>query len=111
MEQSALRVVAIKQDVAANAYHLRLTGDLDLDSAPTLTEQFDRCIDAGATLIMLDATDVQFMDSSGMRAIITAENRLSAVNGRLLIDGISGAVQRVLEVSGLIDRYRRGPDE
>jgi anti-sigma B factor antagonist len=57
-------------------------------------------------LIVLDASDVEFLDSSGLRVIVASGIRLSNAGGRLLIEGMSGAVQRVLEVSGLIEQYR-----
>jgi anti-sigma B factor antagonist len=55
---------------------------------------------------VLDASGIDFVDSSGLRVIINCGNKLSAAGGRLLIEGMSGAVQRTLEISGLIDRYR-----
>ena len=64
-------------------------------------------IDEGATVIVLDASAVDFVDSSGLRAIIRCGSRIADNGGRLFIDGMSGAVQRVLEISGLIDRYRK----
>lgn len=107
VQQDSLTVETIDHDTATHAYRLRLTGELDLDSASQLTERFDECIDGGALLIIVDASHVQFMDSSGMRAIIGAGNKMSAGGGQLLIDGISGAVQQVLEISGVLERYRK----
>ena len=37
------------------------------------------------------------------RAIVAAGNRLNEGGGKLFIEGMSGAVQKVLEISGLID--------
>lgn len=110
VQQDSLTVDTIDHDTGAHAYRLRLTGELDLDSAAQLTERFDECIDGGALLIVVDASQVQFMDSSGMRAIIGAGNKMSACGGQLLIDGISGAVQQVLEISGVLERYRKKPE-
>ncbi len=107
VQQDSLTVETIDHDTGTHAYRLRLTGELDLDSASKLTQRFDECIDGGAMLIVVDASQVQFMDSSGMRAIIGAGNKMSAGGGQLLIDGISGAVQQVLEISGVLERYRK----
>jgi anti-sigma B factor antagonist len=75
-------------------------------TAPDLAQALDALIDEGAKLIVLDASDVEFLDSSGLRVIVATGIRLSNAGGRLLIEGMSGAVQRVLEVSGLIEQYR-----
>lgn len=90
----------------AHGYRVVAKGDVDLDTAPRLAQAIGALIDEGATLIVLDAGGIDFLDSSGLRVIVNCDNRLSAAGGRLLIDGISGAVQRVLEVSGLIEQYR-----
>ncbi len=82
------------------------SGEIDLVSAHLLLEAIDLAIAKGATLVVLDATSIVFVDSSGLRAIVSAGQRMASADGRLLIDGMSGAVQRVLEISGLIDRYR-----
>jgi anti-sigma B factor antagonist len=89
-----------------HGFRLVATGEIDLDTTPQLTEALDALIADGATLVVLDATNVTFLDSSGLRAIVNAGNRLEQAGGQLLIEGITGAVQRVLEVSGLIERYR-----
>ena len=85
-------------------------GEIDSTSAHILQETFSRLIDDGATLLLFDASHVEFMDSSGLRVIVSAGNRLSANGGRLFVEKMSGAVQRVLEISGLLESYRSPSD-
>lgn len=87
-------------------YRLVARGEVDLVTAHRLEAAFDALIEADAKVIVLDASDVTFIDSSGLRVIVNSSDKLSANDGRLLIEGMSGAVQRVLEVTGLIERYR-----
>ena len=88
------------------SYRLVARGEIDLATAPQLADSLQSLIDQGATLVVLDTAAVHFLDSSGLRVIINSANKLSDAGGRLLIEGMSGAVQRVLEVSGVIERYR-----
>lgn len=90
----------------SHVYRVVARGEIDLASAPILTARLDELIDDGATVIILDATGVSFLDSTGLRAILGASNRLSDIGGQLLIEGMSGAVRAVLEISGLLERYR-----
>ena len=83
-------------------------GEIDAVSAETLSVRLSELIDDGARVIVLDAGAVSFMDSSGLRVIIGAANRLRALGGQLFIEGMSGAVQRVLEITGLLDRLSWG---
>jgi len=93
-------------DSATHGVRVVARGEIDIETAPRLTAMLDRVIDDGARIVVLDAGDVGFIDSTGLRAIIAAGNRLNERDGHLMIEGMSGAVQTVLEISGLIDRYR-----
>jgi anti-sigma B factor antagonist len=81
---------------------LRARGELDLATVPKLAHAIDAAIDGGARDVMLDLDEVTFMDSSGIREIVRGRKQLEAQGGRLTVDGASGAVQQVLEVSGLL---------
>lgn len=85
-----------------------VSGEIDITSAPRLSEHISALIADGARLVVVDASDVQFLDSSGLRAIVAASNELQEVDGQLLIEGMSGAVKKTLEVAGLLERYRTG---
>ena len=95
-------------DHVEGAHRVIAKGDIDIETAPLLAQQFDRLIDAGAILVVLDAGEVTFVDSSGIRVIVDAGNRLRERGGRLLIEHVSAAMERILEVAGLIDHYRSG---
>ncbi len=86
-------------------YRVVARGEVDIATAPQLKIAFDNAINDGALLVILDASQIEFLDSSGLRVIVNTSNRLSEEGGRLLIEGMSGVVQRVLEISGLIERY------
>jgi len=51
--------------------------------------------------VSLDLTGVGFIDSSGLRAIVTTHQRLDEAGHRLVLTGVSDAVQRLLEITGL----------
>jgi anti-sigma B factor antagonist len=84
---------------------VRLTpvGELDLATAPILERAFDDVFgDDAAEMIVLDLTELAFMDSTGLHLLLrmTAAceegDRLRVVNG-------SSAVVRLLDVSGVRD--------
>jgi anti-sigma B factor antagonist len=96
----------VADETQTAAYRVTAKGEIDLQTAPRLAETLDSLIEQGAKLVVLEAAEVEFLDSSGLRVIINAGNALHASGGQLLIEGMSGAVQRVLEISGLIEQYR-----
>ena len=99
-------VVSSSPERQPSAHRISARGEIDLHTAPRLADALDDLIEHGATLVILDARQIDFLDSSGLRVIINCQNRLGEAGGRLLIEGMSGAVQRVLEISGLIEQFR-----
>jgi anti-sigma B factor antagonist len=88
---------------APGAWSVRARGTLDLETAPELQASLDELIDDGAALIVLQLGDVEFLDSSGIRTIVSAARRLRETGGQLLIGEASGAVQQVLEIAGVLN--------
>jgi anti-anti-sigma factor len=95
----------------AHAWLLTVTGDVDVASASRLDEVFADVLGRGARLVTLELTDVSFLDSTGLRSIVRASNMLAELDGRLVVAGLSGAAQRVLEISGLIDHLADTPSD
>lgn len=92
----------------AGAWSVEVHGDIDSSSSLKLTDVMNEAIDNGARLLLLRIAGVGFLDSSGLTAIVRADRRLGELDGQLLIEGASGATQRTLEITGLLDRYTRG---
>jgi len=96
--------VEVSQSVRAWAVVVR--GELDMQTAAQLERVLEDVIREGARLVTLDLEHVDFLDSSGLRVILAASNKLSEHDGKLLLEGASPAVERVLEVTGLIERLK-----
>ena len=57
---------------------LRVSGELDIATAPDLRDRLTAAIDRGATGVVVDLRDVTFMDSVAMAAILHARTQLGA---------------------------------
>jgi anti-anti-sigma factor len=99
--------IAEEHDSGLPAVRLTAHGEIDAASSSVLADAFETVLANGASVVVLDVAGVQFIDSSGLRVIVASGNQLSETGGQLFIEGMSGAVQKVLEISGLIERYRR----
>jgi anti-anti-sigma factor len=89
------------------AFAVRLSGDLDADSSGRLSAEFDRLVALGAKVLVVDCSEVSFIDSSGLRVLVAASKALDAVDGQVFIEGMSATVQRILEITGLLEHYTR----
>lgn len=92
-----------------HAWQLAVTGDLDAETVDEFNTAIDDVISADAQLVVLDLTAVTFLDSTGLRGIVGASSLLTDRGGRLTVTGLSGAAQRVLELTGLLERLRDPP--
>jgi anti-anti-sigma factor len=97
----------IREDDHGHCMVLTVTGELDLRSAPTLTATINAAIDATPTpRLVLDLTRLTFWDSSGIAALITAQQRINTAPGaRLVLAGLSQQLRRRLRTMGLTDRF------
>ena len=91
--------LSITTDASADAWRVVAAGELDIAGVPGLEAAIAAAHDAGARQIVLDLSQVTFVDSSGIRVLVDAAARDHG-DGRLTIVS-SPAVDRVIELSGL----------
>jgi anti-sigma B factor antagonist len=84
-------------------------GDLDLGTAPELFDTLTGLIDAGRRSIVVDLAGVDFCDSSGLGVLVRVRNRLTQLHGAVVVARPTETVQRVLEVSGLVEAFGAYP--
>ena len=77
-----------------------VAGELDLASAPQLQRAFDDRLERQVTV---DLAGVTFIDSTGLRALVTARNDLAERNQQLVVGRCSPAAARVFALTGLGD--------
>jgi anti-anti-sigma factor len=78
-------------------------GELDLSTAPELEAPLDQALENGGGSVLIDLTQCEFIDSTGIALIVRAWQRLqSGDNGRaLVLCSQNDQVRRVLEITGL----------
>ncbi len=82
---------------------LRLSGELDTASVSALEKAAQRHFSTGAQALTLDLSDLAFIDSTGLAAVVLLA-RLCERDGRVLqiVPG-PRAVQRLFEITGLAE--------
>jgi len=84
---------------------LAIKGELDAYTAPGLEEQVTRSVAGGTRTVVLDLRGTTFLDSSGLRAILTLQRRLAESGGELPLGRPSEPVTRLLEITGLTEHF------
>lgn len=73
------------RDVKENYQLFRLTGLLDAFSEATFRKVVGKCIEGGPTNIVLDLSQIDFVDSSGLGALVQLVKKAQTEGGTLQI--------------------------
>ncbi len=93
-----LGVEVMKQDGAAV---LRVTGEIDVATAPRLREHVVTLVAEGETRLVVDLEGVDFIDSTGLGALVGALKRVRTHGGELAIVCTRSRLLKVFEITGL----------
>jgi anti-sigma B factor antagonist len=84
------------------------SGDIDVAGGPVLEavllEQEGRADGDGS--IVIDLTEVTFIDSSGLRSLLGASRRAGERSGTVVLRSPSTSVRRLLEITGTTTQFR-----
>jgi anti-sigma B factor antagonist len=84
---------------------LAVTGEIDLAVASRFRQELENLV-AGATgPTLVDLSGVAFIDSSGIRELLTARLAAQGAGGELTLLNPSPSCRRVLEVSGVLTEF------
>lgn len=80
---------------------VRVVGDLDASTSPTLQECLAGLLDGGTDDLVVELDSVPFCDSSGLGVLVGAHRRLAHDGGHLAVRRPRPPVRHLLEISGL----------
>ena len=81
---------------------VRLAGDLDMPATFRLEPEIDRLLPGdGVRRLVMDLADVRFMDSAGLGALLSIQERAEGLGIEMTLTDPSRPVRRILEVTGM----------
>ena len=86
-------------------YVVSVRGELDLATADRLWTELEPLL-APQSVVVLDATEITFLDSSGLRVLLQASNRATTGGAAFRLVAPQHAVQRVLALAGTGDHLQ-----
>ena len=99
--QNPRRLLEIDVSETGGVRRLSLRGELDLAGI----DRFEQLLTGGGpATFVLDMRGLTFIDSSGLRALIMADERVRADGGRIIVVRGPERVNDVLEVTGVARR-------
>jgi anti-anti-sigma factor len=85
---------------------LALYGELDLASAELFDSEFESAEIGGAPMVVLDLEGLQFVDSTGLRMILSAHERARERGQEFAITPGSPQVRRLLTITRVGEHLR-----
>lgn len=85
---------------------VRVGGELDVHSALQLRDELLARTDHKPTEVVLDLTDLTFVDSTGLGVIVSMLKRLRHDGGDLRVRGARTSVRKVFELTGVSDMLK-----
>jgi anti-anti-sigma factor len=79
-----------------------LAGELDLHGAERLAAEVQRAL-AESQIVEIDAENLTFADSAGLRAVLLARAEAERSGATLRVTKVSPPVGRVIQIAGLAD--------
>jgi anti-sigma B factor antagonist len=88
---------------------LDLGGELDLAVAADLRTLLEGAAAEGPKLVVVDLTDVSFIDSTILREVLRAHHAIDGQGGRLVVAGPQPSVERLLQLTGTTEVFSIAP--
>jgi len=79
---------------------LKLAGQIDSYTSEEITKIIDTHMDNGHFKIIVDLSNVDYLDSAGLGALINAKARLKKRTGDIRLVGLKGKAKEVFDLAG-----------
>jgi anti-sigma B factor antagonist len=94
--------IDFKSDEEGARLLFKLRGSLDLATAPTVRAALSEATEKGTHDLVVDLTQLEFLDSTGLGVLIGAHRRAAEHGGSLRLVVPEGPILRLLNITGLI---------
>jgi anti-sigma B factor antagonist len=94
----------LQKDAGVQQHTVAFNGELDIAAGPELAAVIARVCAGGVRSVTLDLSGLSFIDSTGVHSILKAQKLCRKHGCELVILPGGPSVQRLFEVTGLVDR-------
>jgi anti-anti-sigma factor len=99
-----MSILSLETFHGVGSVRIALEGELDFSSALTLDDELRRAEADPAPVLVLDLSELRFMDSTGLAIIASSYRRTRRGGRRLVIACPTRAVRRIFQLTGMLER-------
>ena len=85
----------------SGAYIISVRGEIHMTTAPGFSQRLQEAIDQGHTAVVLDLSEVEFIDSTGLSVLLNGLRRVTQLQGRLALVCANPTVLRLFQITSL----------
>jgi anti-sigma B factor antagonist len=78
-----------------------VSGEVDLYTAADLKAALTHAVEEGCTSMVIDLTNTNFMDSTGLSTLVSAQKRMRSRGGKLVIVNVDPSLAYTFQITGL----------
>ena len=90
---------------------LAVIGRMDALTSPTFDRCFSDCLSSGEKRLRVDLSGVDYISSAGIRSLLVISKRIKEETGRIVFCGLSDAVKKAFQNTGLTSILRIATEE
>lgn len=92
----------------ATVFHLK--GRLDSSNTEEFEQKVLTCLEHGIRYLVLDFTELEYINSAGLRVLVMSHQRLNPHGGRVMVCGIRDYIAEIFNISGYDRVFAMYPD-
>ena len=105
-----MEILELETEDRDGLVHVALRGELDLSTVAKVQDELRRVEQSEPPIVVLDLSRLSFLDSTGLRCLVTADERAREAGRRLVIVRGPEPVQRVFAITRLEERLEMVDD-
>lgn len=94
----------VDESLSASRHVVALSGEIDAHSAPRLGSRLFGLAEEGKTGVVVDLSDVTFIDSTGLGVLLNALRHFALRHGRMVLVCPTDRLVRPFQITGLAGR-------
>lgn len=97
-------------ETEGRAHIVVMRGKLDSASAPETEKLVLEALEGGATIVVMDMAELNYVSSAGLRVMLMTAKRLKSSGGRFALAAVGPVILEVLDIAGFTSILDIHPD-
>jgi anti-sigma B factor antagonist len=97
--------ISIRVHTVDGLHVFELSGSLDIATSPSVRAALVETLERGDHRVIVDLTKLEFLDSTGLGALIGGQRRAKEFGGEVRLVAKEGQILRLLRITGLLNVF------